>query len=330
MAEGAGRRAEGAVRVDAIRTAPDRTVPNRTAPDDAIGPRIAIGIASTGRADMLAQTLPLLAAQSEPADRVLLSVGEAGDVHAATLDGLPFSATVLSGPRGLTRQRNRILDAAGDVDAVLFVDDDYLLAPDFLARCRALLRARPDCAVATGRVIADGIGGAGYGVAEGLAMLEGDVAPADPPPPVPTYNAYGCNMLVGMHAVRWGAVRFDEALPLYGWLEDVDFSRRAGRHGTILRDERLRGVHLGTKSGRSPGTRLGYSQIANPLYLIVRGTMAPHRAVRLMARNVAANTVRSARPEPWIDRVGRLRGNALALLDALRGRLSPMRAADLS
>ena len=298
-------------------------------------PRIAIGIASTGRRDMLSATLPLLDRQSEPADRLIVSVGEVGDVDEALLATLPGTTTLLRGPKGLTRQRNRILEAADDLDAVLFLDDDYLMAPDFLAQCRDLLLVRPDCAVATGHVIADGIGHAGLSVQAGLDLLEADELEADdvtgdPSTPTPAYNAYGCNMLVAMRAVRNGDLRFDEALPLYGWLEDVDFSRRAASQGSVLRFHALRGVHLGTKSGRSPGKRLGYSQIANPLYLVFQGTMAPHRALRLMTRNVAANAIRSPRPEPWVDRVGRLRGNALAALDMLRGRLSPARAEELS
>ena len=293
-------------------------------------PRIAIGIASTGRRDMLSATLPLLERQADPADRLIVSVGEDGDVDEALLASLPGATALLRGPKGLTRQRNRILEAADDVDAVLFLDDDYLMASDFLAQCRDLLLARPDCAVATGHVIADGIGHAGLSVKAGLALLEADKAADAPPAPTPAYNAYGCNMLVAMRAVEEGGLRFDEALPLYGWLEDVDFSRRAASHGSVLRFHALRGVHLGTKSGRSPGKRLGYSQIANPLYLMFRGTMAPHRALRQIARNIAANAIRSPRPEPWIDRFGRLRGNALAVLDMLRGRLSPARAEELS
>ena len=98
---------------------------------------------------------------------------------------------------------------------------------------------------------------------------------------------------------------------------------------TPIKAEALRGVHLGTKTGRSPGIRLGYSQIANPAYLIGKGTMAPRRAVRQMVRNVAANLVKSLRPEPWIDRRGRLKGNILGLWDLLRRRARPDRILEL-
>jgi len=39
--------------------------------------------------------------------------------------------------------------------------------------------------------------------------------------------------------------------------------------------------------------------------------------------------VKSLRPEPWIDRPGRLRGNLIAIGDLLRGRLDPARIQDL-
>jgi polysaccharide biosynthesis transport protein len=118
-------------------------------------------------------------------------------------------------------------------------------------------------------------------------------------------------------------VRFDEALPQYGWLEDVDFSRRLVRYGRIIKLPDARGVHLGSKTGRAPGIRLGYSQIANPLYLVRKGTLTPRRAAQQMGRNFVMNLLRSVRPEPYIDRRGRLRGNTLAIVDALRGKADP-------
>ncbi len=87
----------------------------------------------------------------------------------------------------------------------------------------------------------------------------------------------------------------------------------------------MRGVHLGIKSGRTSGVRFGYSQIANPIYLIRKGTMSWQHAKMLMWRNLAANLIRSFHPEPWIDRKGRLKGNMLALVDMAIGRISPHR-----
>jgi GT2 family glycosyltransferase len=147
--------------------------------------------------------------------------------------------------------------------------------------------------------------------------------------PIPTeqledvYNGYGCNMSVRMSSVHALAITFDEALPLYGWLEDMDFSRQLASAGRIVRSNLLRGVHLGHKAGRSSGVRLGYSQIANPLYMVRKGTMTRGRAYKQIGRNILANAVKTLRPEPWVDRKGRLIGNLRGAVDAVRGQLDP-------
>ena len=120
-------------------------------------------------------------------------------------------------------------------------------------------------------------------------------------------------------------VRFDVNLPLYGWLEDIDFSRRMAAHGRIVNCSSLRGVHLAIKHGRTSGLRVGYSQVANPLYLLRKGSLSATYSLRHVSRNVAKNLLRVAHPEPWVDRRGRLRGNLIAFGDLLRGRLDPRR-----
>jgi hypothetical protein len=118
-------------------------------------------------------------------------------------------------------------------------------------------------------------------------------------------------------------ILFDERLPLYGWLEDADFSiRTAGRKLFV---DAFCGVHLGVKHGRSPGARLGYSQVANPVFLVAKGVWPRRLAYTRIFLNVAANLLRSAFPEPWIDRRGRFSGNVKAFIDGLRGRLDPMK-----
>jgi hypothetical protein len=132
-----------------------------------------------------------------------------------------------------------------------------------------------------------------------------------------------------LEPIRRSNLQFDEQLPLYAWQEDIDFSMRLQPHGRIVKSEALRGVHLGIKAGRTSGVRLGYSQIANPIYLLRKGTMSWKHARKLMGRNVLANLARSLRPEPWVDRKGRLKGNLLAFLDLAVGRISPQRILQL-
>jgi len=125
-------------------------------------------------------------------------------------------------------------------------------------------------------------------------------------------------------------IRFDENLPLYGWLEDLDFSARLRAKGRIVETSRCVGVHLGVKNGRSPGRQIGYSHIANPLYLARKGSIGWRRAFSMAGKVLVANSVRVFAPEPFIDRRGRLSGNLRALGDLVTGRLHPMRVLDLA
>lgn len=290
--------------------------------------RIAVGIATRGRAAILGEVLEELRRQTRAPDRLLVCHVTEEDV-AGLPARFPEAEFLLQNPGGLPRQRNRILDAVAECDLLLYLDDDFLPAPEWLAVLEAVMRAHPDCAVATGTVIADGAKGPGIGVAEGRALLAADAPPDDPLAVAPHFNGYGCNMALRLAPLRAHALRFDENLPLYGWYEDLDLTRRLGRHGTILRLAGARGVHLGAKSGRVPGEKLGYSQIANCLYLARKGSYPWNRALRSAARNMAMNLARAAFPEPWVDRAGRLRGNLIALADLLRGRLHPMRVLEL-
>jgi GT2 family glycosyltransferase len=286
--------------------------------------RIAIGIATRGRAAILAQTLAELDRQTRAPDRVIVCHVTPEDVGAPR----PGVEYILS-PAGLPRQRNAILDAAGDVDVVLFLDDDFLPAPHYVEVTDAVLAARPDCMVTTGTVLADGANGPGFSPAEGRAILARDVPPTDTLAVAPHFNGYGCNMAIRMAPVRAHGIRVDEALPLYAWYEDIDFTRLVGRHGAILRLAGARGVHLGTKLGRTPGRRLGYSQVANSVYLARKGTYPWSHALPSLLRHTLKNAALSPWPEPWADRFGRLRGNLLALADWARGRLSPGRILEL-
>lgn len=287
--------------------------------------KIAIAIATASRRAVLSDTIGHLARQTRVADELLVCPARADDVDPACLHGFPGPVRVVSGPVGLPAQRNALVDAT-DADVIVFFDDDFLAAEDYLAQTEALFDRRPEVVVATGDVLADGILGPGLSHEDGLRVLAQRALPQPEHVLTPTFNGYGCNMAIRMAPVRRHRMRFDERLPLYGWLEDVDFSRQLAPHGRIVKWTALRGVHLGTKrSGRSPGKQLGYSQVANRIYISRKGHMTPLQAAHGNLRNIAANLVRSLRPEPWVDRRGRLEGNALALWDWLRGRVDPER-----
>lgn len=299
------------------------------APTDDADQPVIVGIASTGRADVLHDTLVYMATLQDAPDAVVVSIAAADDCHSEKLPQAPFPIEVITSPKGSCAQRNTILSLAPTDAIVLFLDDDFLIAEGYITATQKAFSEEPDIVMATGTVAADGIIGPGMDHTEGMRHM-----PNTGPDTVPltrdiVYNGYGCNMAVRMAPVHDNGIVFDTELPRYGWLEDVDFSRQLAPFGQIIKDSRMRGVHLGTKTGRSRGIPLGYSQIANPIYMIRKGTMARRKALHLMGRNVAANLAKSFRPEPWVDRKGRVKGNFLALRDMLTRRISPNRILDL-
>ncbi len=284
--------------------------------------RLVVIIVTAGRAGIAGRALAHLENQRRRPDLVVVSAPDASHVEPPARTSYPLAFAF--GAQGCTAQRNKALDhpALAGAEAIVFFDDDFLPAADYLERVERAFGLHPDWPVLTGRPIADGINGKGFSFDEALALL----AAADPAAPqghepITGAGAYGCNMAYRAAAI--GAQRFDERLPLYGWQEDTDFSRRIARGRPVIRLHALRGVHLGVKGGRISGVRFGYSQIANPLYLVRKGTASARWATRLIAGNVLANVARSLRPEAHVDRPGRLKGNLIAIGHVLRGRIEP-------
>jgi hypothetical protein len=282
---------------------------------------------------MLTQTLLELQRQIRPADAVIVCPASLEDVDLDAVAALPFAVRIVRGGRGLCVQRNLILDdaRAAGMDVIVFFDDDFFPCRDFLAQLEIAFRDHPQAVMVTGRVLADGATGPGYAPGEARAMIaEAEQTPA-PTRTAPAHNGYGCNMAARMDAIVRYGVGFDPDLPIYGWLEDVDFSRRlaAASGGQVLKVDACRGVHLATKAGRTIGVRFGYSQIANPLHIAAKKAITPAWTLTQILRNVLANLLHVLKPEPWVDRRGRLLGNMLAARDLVTGRLHPRRILDL-
>jgi glycosyltransferase involved in cell wall biosynthesis len=291
--------------------------------------KIAVGIATAGRRVILDYTLDLIARQTRLPDDLIVCPAAVEDLDAESLQRLPFTTAVRIGKRGLTVQRNQILSAADTSDVIVFFDDDFFPQLNYLEEVEKLFLRNADVVAVTGRPILDGANGPGVAAETALKLIYADEPVAANQVFVPTYGTYGCNMAFRMDPIRQHGLLFDENLPLYGWQEDIDFSRQLSGFGRIVDAKALRGVHLGAKGGRTSGVRFGYSQIANPVYLIRKGTVSIAFAGPLVCRNVLANLGKSFRPEPWIDRRGRLMGNCLALRDLLVGRIEPKRILEL-
>jgi GT2 family glycosyltransferase len=283
--------------------------------------RLAIIIATLGRKKLLNRLLAHLEDQARLPDAVIVSAPD--DSHVEPFETKRFEMRYVFGPAGSSAQRNAALEAAaGDFDLLTFMDDDFLPARDYLARVAANFSDHPDWAVIMGHAVRDGARDAGLSFEQGLDELRraeaGEPAPEEITDQV---GAYGCNMSVRSRFV--GDLRFDERLVLYGWQEDIDFTSQLRRHGRVVRVSSMIGVHLGVKSGRVSGVRFGYSQVVNPIYLVRKGTVPRRFALGLVCRNVCANIVKSIRPEPYVDRRGRLKGNLVAVLHLIKGRVEP-------
>ncbi|MGU3330859.1 glycosyltransferase [Methylobacterium mesophilicum] len=286
-------------------------------------PRIAVIVATLGRPQIVSGTIRrILASQTIRPEIVVISCVKLDDAgEAASWPGV----AVVVGHAGLATQRNTGLSfISSEIDIVVFFDDDFVPHFNWLEIVANTFREEKDVAGVTGAVLADGIKGPGLSFEETDQLLQ-SIVQTKTTDLIESFSPYGCNMAFRHSAIR--TIRFDERLVLYGWLEDRDFGANIlGRGGRIVKCCAARGVHMGVKTGRISGDRLGYSQIINPIYLLGKKSMTISQVLGQITRNFLSNLIRSISPEPYIDRRGRLRGNILGFSDALRGRIDPERA----
>ena len=290
----------------------------------------AVIISTRGRPNIVNALVKQLEEQTLPPDHIFVVATCAEDI--VELDRKNERLTVTIGRQGSTFQRNDGLKLAGSrFSHIVFFDDDFVPSRFWLERMTAIFDARPDIAGMTGHVLADGTRTVGIDRDDALLMVE--LKDIDRPYSR-TLNdnfAYGSNVGCNM-AYRYSKIHditFDENLPLSAWHADSDFRGQMEKRGHFVRADALWGVHLGHKTGRGSGVTLGYSQIANAFYLARKGTVPARFLAEIAFKNIFINTLRSLRPEPFVDRRGRMRGNIIALADFVRGRLAPDRILNL-
>lgn len=277
-------------------------------------------IASYGRKAVLHETVRSLLRQRLLPAEIIISVPSLEHVEERTIS-LPRVKVVLS-ERGSCHQRNTGVRALSDSSRyVAFFDDDIELDVDYLANMYEMLERHGEVVIATGHVLADGarIGGIDRESARRVVAQAAVSADQSQFSMTDVNGAYGCNMVV----CRWLAdeLEFDERLPLYGWLEDFDYSMQALRFGRIVKFTGCRSVHLAQQSGRVSGYRFGYSQMVNPCYIMGKGNgIRPWSLVRVYWLPVLLRNGISI----W-DRVRRERfvGNLRGLAMIFRGRVEP-------
>lgn len=312
--------------IDGVGEFLDRTAARDAGTSASQGEGTAIIVSTRGRPDIVNSLVNQLGEQTRPPEHIFIIASKADDV--ATLDQSQKNLTVRIGRPGSTFQRNDGLALAGSrYSTIVFFDDDFVPSRFWLERMSDVFTSQPDISGLTGNVLADGTRSAGIKLDDAKSMVA--LRDASPDHAGNLHERFGHGSNVGCNmAYRYSAIEgitFDEHLPMYAWLEDSDFRGQVERRGRFVKTDDLWGVHLGHKLGRHNGLTLGYSQIANAVYLARKGTIPKGYLAKLASKNVVINALRSFWPEPYVDRRGRLRGNLIALADLLRGRIAPDR-----
>ena len=210
----------------------------------------------------------------------------------------------------------------------LFLDDDVELATNFIESMERLLASTEDAIAATGVLVVDGArGDAGLDRPSARSYALNYVRKQA------NYNhGEGQNLFVRTRVFE--KICFDESLPLYGWLEDLDFATNCLKFGRIIMNTETCFAHLATPSGRTSGLRYGYSQVVNPFYLWRKNGKPGLPSVFFghWLLHIAYNFRRALikTPSDRNDRSGRFRGNVIALGHLLMGKVDPAYILQLS
>jgi glycosyltransferase involved in cell wall biosynthesis len=284
--------------------------------------RTTVIICSANRPNVLSETVAsLIQGQSVPACEIIVSLSNQDHVTENTRKHSSVRV-VLSRTQGLTIQRNAAAKLV-QTPYTLFLDDDVEIAPNFIESMERLLDTVSDAIAATAFVVVDGAQGD-----EGLDRKSARSAAVNYVRRRDNYDydeLYGCNLFVRTRI--FAEVLFDERLPLYAWLEDLDFSTNCLRFGRTIRNTETCVAHLAAPAGRFSGLMFGYSQIVNPFYLWRKNGKPglSHVVIAHWCVHIARNLRRTLTkiPSDRTDRKGRLRGNMIALCHLVVGKVDP-------
>lgn len=291
-------------------------------------PRVAIVIPSVKRPDALTRVLDALGGQTVPPTEVVVAVPDPSGVP----DGIELrpGVKVIVTQKGASAQRNAAVRALGnDVDVIGFLDDDSVPREDYVEQLGIVFGEDPALVALSGRMACDGADAKTELTPEFMqrALVESHEKDGTGGQ-IPSRALYGCNMAI-RHAAAV-ATPFDEALPLYSWLEDLDVARRLERLGRVVQDPRVVVAHQGNNSGgRTSHRRFGYSVVANAVHLYRKGSVTFFDLLVLVSRPTAGNIRGLFRRAERGARIERLRGSAMALFDISRGRVDPGRIVGL-
>lgn len=292
-------------------------------------PKVAVIIATVNRQEHLSNLIGNLRLQSLLPNTVTVSAPTAGDLSANT-SIYPGWLDTITGTRGAAAQRNIALDGlSSDHEYVFFFDDDTLPRPDFIETAVGIFENNDEVVGITGSLIIDGASRKkAVPFAEAQSALDSSWSAPMPTEISDVHSLYGCNFAVRSSAV--GTLRFDDALPLYSWLEDLDFSRRLAKKGRLVRAAQCVAVHHGSESGgRTQHLRFGYSQVTNPIHIWRKGSITSSHAFKLIFKPVMKNLMQSFFGPDKSWRRSRLLGNCFSFADVVRGRVTPAKIVGL-
>lgn len=316
---------------------------------------MAVVVCTLDRPAAVGRLLEALAAQERPADEVLVVDASSGSATAEVVEaagcgrpGDPRHRAVAPEDRGLTRQRNVGL-AATSGELVVFLDDDTVPDPDYLAELEACFARHPDAVGVGGTIVEAGWRPArpgrpepgwyrqgGWERPEGARWrlrralgLAGRLPPGWMPPsghgrPVaflpPDGEDHRVEFVMGGASAWRRSVfdrhRFDPAFEGYGLYEDLDLCTTVGVDGPLYVAGAARLRHLHAPEGRPDHRRYGRMVVENGWYVWRHRWPQPGPAdrVRWWATTAVLAACRAAGgPGGRAEARGRLAGMAAAL-----------------
>lgn len=248
---------------------------------------VSVVIATLGRPDRLRAALAALAALEPRPDEVVVVDGSADGSAEAVSSAAELPVRYVRSAPGLTRQRNRGLDAVTS-DVVVFLDDDATLRGNAIARIAGAF-ADPGTVGFTGPVdepSSHAIGGQRSRLRRLLHRRDREgtfTSYGYPRRIVDATRAFdvefmpGCFMAARTRMAH--TLRFDENLPGYGLAEDEDFSFRLSRLGRIRFDPSAVVTHANEGFSGRDRRQFGRTVVVHRHYLFRKNFDPRPRAV---------------------------------------------------
>jgi GT2 family glycosyltransferase len=291
-------------------------------------PVIAAVIASTGRTQVLRETVENVLQQSWRPNRVVIAVIKPGDCDIAPYEF--DNVRVILARKGLSAQLNDAVSLLGDeVEYVCFFDDDVVLVDDYIEKMVGFMQRRADIVALSGHAFRDG--GLSGDEARHLVKTPPAVRELEFKNSGKHWVLYGCNMVIRRHVFL--KEKFDERFVLYAWMFEIEMTYRLLAYGKVGRYAGGQLIHLKVQSGRISGVKFGYTQLVNRWYLALRPSLKGRRfyilcwAAYWIMRSTVENFIFqiTRKNDPYIDYAGRFRGNLRAWYDLFQGKVCPER-----